>query len=76
MLNDSNTRENFCAPCAALPLAIAGLGGGGLLAPPGTSAKDYDKRRDVIVMASAASAIISVIALMYLTSGTCSKCLA
>lgn len=62
-------REDFCGLCAAVPVALAGLGGSASYA---LSADDYAKRRVVSVIVSAAS-LAAIVYFLVKYSG-CSSC--
>lgn len=66
----SQVREDFCGICAAVPLALAGLGGTAYVA----SGKEEKKRKMTIVIGCALIVVVSIIILFKYSS--CSMCIA
>lgn len=67
-------KEDFCGICAAIPLAVAGLGAGGGIsaASRSSTAAEYDDRKTLIVAVSALFVVVGVIFLA--SSWNCASC--
>lgn len=72
MNNLQNTKEEFCAPCAALIPAAIGIGGVGI-SSTGTSGGKYKKTKQIIFWSSIGLTIISIIIFIWLKS-SCTMC--
>jgi hypothetical protein len=66
-------REDFCGLCAAVPLAFAGIVGGGAAGGASLTAKQYADRKTITLVVCAFFVIISLILLAsYWNCATCS----
>ena len=72
MNNLQNTKEEFCAPCAALIPAAIGLGGVGMTSG-GTSGGKYKKIKEIVFWSSIGLTILSIIIFVWLKS-RCTMC--
>jgi len=72
MNNLQNTKEEFCAPCAALIPAAIGIGGVGI-SSRGTSGGKYKKMKQIVFWCSIALTIISIAIFIWLKS-RCTMC--
>lgn len=65
----SETKEGFCSLCAAVPLALAGLGGTAYAASGAEAA-----RRNVIILIGSAVVLI-VLIFLYIKYSKCKMCI-
>jgi hypothetical protein len=72
MNNLQNTKEEFCAPCAALIPAAIGIGGVGM-SSGGTSGGKNRKIKQIVFWSSIGLTIISITIFVWLKSN-CSMC--
>jgi hypothetical protein len=68
--NNKNTKEDFCAPCAALIPAAIGIGGASV---SGTSGEKNKKIKKIIFYSSIGLTIISIIVFIWLKT-RCTTC--
>lgn len=67
-MSDNNVKEDFCGVCAAVPLALAGLGGTAYAA----SGAEYKLKNTLIVVGCSIVVIVSIYLLI--TYSSCSSC--
>lgn len=68
MSNDDDLKEEFCGICAAVPLALAGLGGTAYVA----SGAEYKLKNTLLIIASAIVVVVTIYLLIAYSS--CSSC--
>lgn len=70
MVEDENTKEEFCGACAAIPTALVGAG----IAGASTQQKGtHDTRKKIMLVSGIVLVVVSVIiTIIYLR--TCKKC--
>ena len=68
--NNKDTKEDFCAPCAALIPAAIGIGGAGV---SGSSGSKNKQMKNIIFWSSIGLTIISIIIFIWLKT-RCTTC--